>query len=92
MDELDIFETKYMKSIGFKVTKDDGTYGEAKCIRTNGMTTINWNREGHSMTYFGDKLNKNVSVGIKKDAGTRTAFSGYIYSREQLELILNLTW
>ncbi len=88
---MDVFDKDYLKSIGFNVTKDNGQYGEAKCIRANGMTVIQWNREGHSCTYFGDKLEKNVSVGIKKDGGTRTAFSGYVYSREQLELIINLT-
>ncbi len=88
----DIFEPEYMKSIGFKVTEDDGQYGKAIDIRTNGMTHIGWNRKGHSCTYFGEPLEKNCSVGIRKDADTRYVFNGYIYNREQLELLLKLTW
>lgn len=88
---VDLFEKEYLKSIGYKVTKEDGQCGEAIDIKTNGMTKLAWNREGHWCTYFGDKLEKNVSFGLYKDGGTRTAFSGYIYDREQLELILKLT-
>lgn len=87
----DIFEKDYLESIGFKTVKDDGVFGEASSIKPRGMTIINWNREGHHCTYFGDKLEKNVSVGIRKDAGTRTAFSGYVFNREQLELLIKLT-
>lgn len=90
---MDIFDKDFLKTIGFKVIKDDGQYGEAHCIRANGMTQLNWNRKGHSCTYFGDKLDPNVSVGltIKKDGGSRTAFNGYVFDREQLELMIKLT-
>lgn len=87
----DIFDKDYLKSIGFKVTADSGQYGTAKDIRTNGITLLAWNRDGARCTYFGEPLEKNVSFEIKKDGGTRTAFSGYVYNREQLELIIKLT-
>lgn len=87
----DIFTDEYIDSIGFKKTKDDGQYGEAIDKRTNGMTIINWNREGHTYSYFGDKLEKNCSVSIKKDGGTRTVFAGYIYDKDQLKLLIGLT-
>lgn len=83
---------EYLKSIGFKVTKDDGQYGEAKEIRTNGMTVLHWNREGHSVTYFGEKLEPNIAISLGKDGGTRTAFSGYIFDEKELEYILKRTY
>lgn len=83
---------EYLESLGFKVVKDDGQYGEAKDIRTNGMTIINWNREGHGVTYFGEKLEPNISVGIKKDGGTRTIFNGYIFDESELEYLLKRTY
>jgi hypothetical protein len=87
----DIFDKDFLNSIGFEVVKDDGQYGEAHSKRAKGMTVINWNREGASCTYFGDKLEKNSFVGIKKDGGTRTVFNGYVFDRSQLELIIRLT-
>ena len=82
----------FMKSIGFKTTKDDGIFGEAKDIKSNGMTIINWNRNGRIYSYFGKKLDKNIDISIKKDGGTRTAFDGYIFCEHQLKELLELTW
>ncbi len=82
----------FMKELGFRTTKDDGQYGQAKCIRTNGMTTIAWNREGRHCTYFGEKLEPNISVEIRKDCGTRLAFNGYIFNERELKDILKRTW
>ena len=65
-------------------------YGEAK-DRT-GMTVINWCTKGHGVTYFGKKLEPNMSVTIGKDGGTRTAFNGYCFTREDFERVLKLTW
>ena len=81
-----------MDSIGFTITKDDGQYGKAIHTKTSGMTVINWNREGHSCTYFGERLDDNVSVTIYKDGGTRTAFAGYVFTKEDLLTTLKLTW
>lgn len=83
---------EFMKELGFKTTKDDGQYGQAKCIKTNGMTVIYWNREGRSCTYFGEKLEKNIAIEIRKDADTRTAFNGYIFCQSDLKDILKRTW
>lgn len=88
---LDIFEKEYLNSIGFETVSDDGQYGKAESIRARGMTILEWNRKGASCTYFGDKLDKNCYFGIRKDGDTRTVFSGYIYDREQLELLIKLT-
>lgn len=91
MKKEDIFDPAFIEEIGFRLVKDDGQYGEAKDIRGNGITVLNWNREGHSCTYFGDALEPNAALSIKKDGGTRRAFSGYIYNREQIKLLLSLT-
>jgi hypothetical protein len=82
----------FLKDLGFKVIKDDGQYGEAHDIKTNGMTVLNWNREGHWCTYFGEKLEPNISISIKKDGGTRYAFNGYIFDEKELEYLLKRTW
>ncbi len=82
----------FMKELGFKTIKDDGIYGQAKDIRTNGMTVIEWNREGRTCTYFGDKLNPNIALSIKKDGGTRNAFNGYIFNERELKDLLIRTW
>lgn len=81
----------FLDSIGFRVIKDDGQYGEAHFKRSE-MTHIKWNREGHSCTYFGKSLKPNISVTVYKDGGTRTAFNGYIYTDEDLIGILEKTW
>lgn len=79
----------FMASIGFKTIKDDGIYGEA----IDGITIINWNREGRLCTsYFGETLKPNISLTIKKDGGTRTVFDGYIFYEHQLKYLLELTW
>lgn len=86
----DIFEKEYLKSIGYATVKDDGVYGEAHSIRPKGKIILNWNREGASVDYFGDKLEKNSFLGIKNDAGTRTCFNGIVYDRSDLEKVLNI--
>ena len=87
----EIFSEKFLKSIGFKLVSLKNGYGKAIDIRTNGMTTLQWNLEGASCTYFGDKLKPNIYLGILKDAGTRYAFNGYIYTREDVIRLLVLT-
>ena len=67
-------------------------YGVAESISPKGMTVIDWSTRGHRCTYFGKGLDPNISVGIKKDGGTRTAFNGYVFSVEEFKLILKLTW
>lgn len=86
------FSKEFMKELGFKTVKDDGVYGKAIDIKTNGMTVIYWNREGRSCTYFGEKLEKNIAVEIRKDADTRTAFNGYIFNQYDIRELLKQTW
>jgi len=90
---LKIFTDDFLKEIGFKFSKgdEDSQYGEAVSLMPRGMTVINWNNEGHFCTYFGDKLKENVSVSIKKDAGSRTAFNGYVYSQDDVRMLLDRT-
>lgn len=87
----DIFEKNFLNEIGYKVIKDDGQYGKAHEIATNGMTVLEWNREGHGCTYFGTKLEPNASFSIRKDGNTRTAFNGYVFNQEQVRLLIQLT-
>lgn len=70
--------------------KGDTHYGVAK-DRT-GMTIIHWATDGHSCTYFGDKIEPNITVNIGKDGDTRTVFNGYCFNREDFERVLKLTW
>ena len=93
----EIFTDEFLKEIGFTLIekkksefKPHHIYGKAK-DRT-GMTIIQWNEEGHSCTYFGDKLEANASVGVLKDAGTRTAFNGYVFTQDDMRKVLSLTW
>lgn len=73
-------------------TEQYSATGKAIDKRTNGMTILYWNTRGHSVTYFGTPLPKNISLNIRKDGDTRNAFNGYIFNPQQLNLLLNLTW
>ena len=90
---LKIFTEEFIKEIEFLYSSGDenSQYGEAVSIRPRGMTVINWNNEGSICTYFGDKLKPNVSVSIKKDGGTRTVFNGYVYSQDDIRIIIDRT-
>jgi hypothetical protein len=88
----DIFDKEFIESLGFTVKKDDGQYGQASCSR-NGMTVLHWNRSGHHCTYFGDPVvDYNCCFSVKKDGYTRCAFNGYVFSRDDVERILRMTW
>ena len=100
MEKLDvkvkIFTPEFLKEIGFNLVHETKSeyrpfmyYGRAK--DKIGMTHILWNEEGHSCTYFGDKLEPNTSVEIRKDGDTRTAFNGYVFSQDEVRLLLKLT-
>ncbi len=92
-----IFTPEFIKEIGFVLVYEKNSefppyqiYGFIK-DRT-GMTHIQWNEDGHSCTYFGVPLEQNVSMEIKKDAGTRTAFNGYVFNQDDVRNLLRLTW
>jgi hypothetical protein len=92
----EIFTDEFLEEIGFSlIEKKLGTYkpypiyGKAK--DKIGMTIIQWSTEGHSCTYFGEKLEPNTSVSVLKDGGTRTAFNDYVYTQDDLRKILSLT-
>lgn len=90
---LKLFTDDFIKEINFKFVNCDenSQYGEASSNYPNGMTIINWNNEGHHCTYFGDKLESNVSMSIKKDGGTRTVFNGYVFTQDDIRNLLKLT-
>jgi len=79
--------TKYYES---EFGKKGVFYGEAR--DKPGMTVINWVTSGYGVTYFGDKLKPNIGVSIGKDGGTRYAFNGYCYLKEDFLKVLTLTW
>jgi len=96
---MEDFIKENIEKLGFKLIKyeestwDKGVfYGVAHDIKANGMTQLQWCSGGHSCTYFGDKLEKNISIGVKKDGGTRHAFNGYVFTLEDFERVLKLTW
>lgn len=92
-----IFTPEFLEEIGFTLVeqkvgkyKPHPTYGVAK--DRIGLTYIRWSTEGHSCTYFGDKLEPNTSFEIRKDADTRYAFNGYVFTQDDVRQLLNLTW
>ena len=91
---MEIFTDEFLEEIGFKRVKIDSpeNYGKAIDKRTNGMTVLTWNTEGHSVTYFGEPLEENTALGIGKDAGTRKAFNGYVFTQEDVKRLLQLTY
>jgi hypothetical protein len=84
------------KITGYKTSKFDKNkknppmYGAAEDL--TGMTVIHWCTEGHHCNYFGLDLKPNISVTIGKDGDTRTAFNGYVHTKEDFEKVLKLTW
>jgi len=91
-----MFSDDFLKEIGFKLIKYEKNsfkpnqyYGIA--IDRIGLTHIYWNEDGHSVTYFGDKLEPNISVSVRKDADTRTVFNGYVFNQDDMRKILKLT-
>jgi len=87
-----IFTPEFLKEIGFKLTEEKNKCGKAIDVKTNGMTVLSWNLEGHYCTYFGEILEPNISFGIRKDADTRYAFNGYITSQDDIRMLLKMTW
>ena len=92
-----IFTEEFLKEIGFTIvyekTSDFKPFQIYGCAKDKiGLTHIYWNEDGHHCTYFGDKLEPNTSVSIKKDADTRTAFNGYVFSQDDVRKLLTLTW
>lgn len=92
-----IFTKEFLDEIGFTLISESPStfapyeiYGKAK--DKTGMTLIEWCESGHSCTYFGEKLEENISVGILKDGGTRFAFNGYVFNQDDIRRILKLTW
>jgi len=87
-----------LKELGFNLislkkshhSKSEDLYGKA--VDKFGMTYIYWNTGGHSVTYFGEKLEPNIGVSIKKDGDTRTAFNGYCFNVYDFKRVLKLTW
>lgn len=87
----DVFDKDYLNDLGFKLIKFDGQCGIAKSKKAGGKCVISFNLEGISCDYFGNKVEENVAVGISEDWGTRTVFNGMIRTREQLQMIVELT-
>lgn len=94
---IKIFTDEFLKEIGFTLIhrktsefRPHQEYGKAR--DHTGMTILYWNEEGHSCTYFGDKLQPNNSIELRKDGNTRTAFNGYVFSQDDVKKILDLTW
>ena len=92
-----IFTPEFLKEIGFilvyeKISefKPHKLYGCAK--DRIGLTHIYWNEDGASCTYFGEKLEPNIHMSIRKDADTRCVFNGYVFNQDDVRRLLKLTW
>ncbi|HRW21312.1 MAG TPA: hypothetical protein P5509_05010 [Bacteroidales bacterium] len=91
--EKDLFSKDFLKRLGFEITKDDGQYGKAESIRPKGKILLSWNRDGAHCDYFGTPITEyNAFFGVEEDGGTRTAFNGIVYSEQDIERILKLTY
>ena len=95
----DFITNELLEELGFTLVSYEQSefnldvfFGKAESKSPRGMTLITWSTGGHSCTYFGEKLRPNISVGIKKDGGTRTAFNGYCFNEEDFRKVLQLTW
>lgn len=87
-----IFTPAFLEEIGFVLISFKDGYGKAIDKRTNGMTVLSWSCQGHHCTYFGEKLEPNISFGIRKDGDTRCAFNGYIFNQDDVRRLLKMTW
>jgi hypothetical protein len=94
-----IFTDEFLEEIGFERVElppsefnKNNQYGRAIDKRTKGMTVLSWNNEGASCTYFREKLEPNVYLGIGKDGDTRKAFNGYVFNQDDVKRLLTLTW
>ncbi len=92
MDKEDLFDKEFIESLGYKVTRDDGVYGEAQSIRPKGKRIMQWNREGRKMNYFGEPIEYGAYFGIREDGDTRTVFNGIVRTKEQIKLLDSLTF
>ena len=89
-----IFTDAFLEEIGFVRVECSGSpqYGKAKSIKNSGITGLQWNNGGASCTYSGEPLNRNVYLGISKDWETRKAFNGYVFTKDDVKRLLNLTY
>jgi hypothetical protein len=90
----EIFTDDFLNEIGFDRVHCGGfpEYGRAIDKRTRGMTVLAWNNRGASCTYFGEPLEKNTHLGIRKDGDTRYVFNGYVFNQDDVRRLLHLTW
>ena len=86
------FTDEFLDHIGFVRTKGtvEDQYGKAESIRPKGKRILEWNLEGYSCDYFGNPVKPNIAIEILEDGGTRTVFSGLIYSVTDLIKLLTL--
>ena len=93
----DFITPALLDELGFKITSyeqnsGDHFYGKAVDKRTGGMTVLSWSTRGASCTYFGDRLEPNISLRVGKDGDTRAAFSGYVFNEQDFRKVISLTW
>ena len=96
-DPKNIFTEEFLKEIGFTLvylkTSTFKPFNDYGCAKDRiGMTHIYWNNDGASCTYFGEKLEPNIHMSIRKDADTRYAFNGYVFTQDDVRRLLKLTY
>lgn len=92
-----IFTQEFLDEIGFTLVYEKKSeyapYKNYGCAKDRiGLTHLYWNEDGHKCTYFGDRLEPNTSFSIRKDGDTRYAFNGYVFTQNDVRLLLKLTW
>jgi len=83
----------HMLEKGYEKTYDKGGY--LKYINRAGVVSTTYGPMGHGKRIISINCNnlhlvEYFYIGIQEDGGTRTAFSGIIYTEEQLDMILKL--
>ena len=88
----DLFEKDFIESLWYIVVSDDGVCGKAESKIPRGKKVLYWNRKGRNIDYFGNPIEFGVNFGIGDDGDSRTTFNGIVRTREQIELLLELTF
>lgn len=95
--KVKIFTPEFLEEIGFTLVYEKPPKNPKRpldiygCAVRRGMTHLYWHEEGYSCTYYGEDNEPNTSLSIRKDADTRNAFNGYVFTQDDVRRLLKLT-
>lgn len=83
----------FMVSIGYKQTKDDGTYSTYENVHPTKSTFYGIMGNGKRIIHFNNNWHKDYTFClIEEDAGTRKVFHGGIKTEQDLIKVLELVY